>query len=713
MVERDNNGNESASENEVAPASDRTTYEAWWEPFPDNREPYYGGYNNKFDHAAACWLLFADRVFFNDGEITWDGKHHAINGVQINTIYTNQIPVLMRLRNNYMPAFLDLMAEIEKDEGLIIPRNLIHPVVQKALPKGNLTGITLMNLQACSNAVMIAQQAANEYFVIVDARVRSGIPDFTKLIGRLIWDLRAYNGVEAPFGVIVAGSHNIDANAFFGDDMSLDKPVAGASGEMLAMFTEKPVVHLPGKEEIEKASCPFASGMDHDGTTRSALSGVEASVPINVEMENDEELFELELYKLAESFPLTIPIEGTGYLGRVERIEDVKVGDPLVLASDWQSKYFSPCCIEVFNDKGETLGNLQEWRGSITNCGNRELALLLPYVIATVESVTPKSQRRKNAKYALMDVRLVLDAPILSKSASACRPEVLEKAKDTLRLPRAQRITMSKSALTCFDLKGNIDPSQMPKAKKRAAKKAEAPKKQGKSQGSQATKGAKTRQTSADKEKQARLKQKLREKVEACQRDVDEKKERFKSEKAYAAQLDKLYRRAFAAWEKWKEWKDFEPRAEQLEQELKVAEKELDQLRQDYEVATNEYCSLGFFRLVIGEFFSCAKSRKVRKLESVTQQKEECSKKIQDIRDELYSHSWKAQPELPLDPEGEKICITESCLRSALSKLHAAKDQAWQCEKEYNEACEKLEKSKNEYKKKTGVAYRRAPANRS
>lgn len=456
-----------------APPCERMTYEAWWEPFPDNREPYYGGYNNRFDHTAACWLLYADRVFFNDNNITWDGKHHAIKGAQINATYMSQIPVFIERRDNYMPAFVELLYEIESDEGLIIPRSLIHPVVQKALPEGDLTGVTLMNLQACAKAVMITQKAADQYVVVADARVRSGIPDFTNLVGRLIWDLRNFNGVKAPFSVMVAGSRNIDANIFFGDNLNLNKPVAGASGEGVARFTQKPQVHLPSKEEVEKVSRPFASGMDHEGATCSPAPGVEAAASISTEMENDEELFELELYKLAESFPLTIPIEGTGYLGRVERIEDVKVGDPLVLASDWQSKHFSPCCIEVFNDRGETLGNLQEWRQSITNSGNRELALLLPYVTATVESVTPKSKRRKNAKYALMDVRLTLNEPILSKTAQACKPEVLEKAKETLRLSKAQRITMSKSPLTCFDLKGNIDPRQMPKIENQDAAKKE------------------------------------------------------------------------------------------------------------------------------------------------------------------------------------------------------------------------------------------------
>ena len=77
-------------------------------------------------------------------------------------------------------------------------------------------------------------------------------------------------------------------------------------------------------------------------------------------MQSDEDFFEDSLMFTINSFPLTVAIEGTHYLGRAERIEDIKVGDKLVLASDWENKWFTPCCIEVFNDKGETLGNLNE-----------------------------------------------------------------------------------------------------------------------------------------------------------------------------------------------------------------------------------------------------------------------------------------------------------------------------------------------------------------
>lgn len=429
--------------NEPQPAS-TGGYSDWWAPFPDDREPYYGGYNQQFDHNAACWLLYQDCIFFNDNEISWDGHHHALAGMQVNATYADQIPVFLERADNYAPALVDFMTTIEQDEGLIIPREMIHPVTQNALREGDLTGITLLNLQACAKSLMITSTAPHQYNVIVDPRVLAGIPDFLNLMGRLIWDMREYNGVEVPFSVTLLGTRNFDANVFYGDDGFLDKPVAGATTELCATFSEKPTITLPGEEEIEIANLPFASGFDKPD-----------------EMQSDEDFFEDSLMFTINSFPLTVAIEGTHYLGRAKRIEDIKVGDKLVLASDWENKWFTPCCIEVFNDKGETLGNLNE-QSPISMSGNRELALLLPYITATVESVTPLSQRRKNAKYALMDVHMELDESVKPEQFGPVDPAVISKAKETLRLPKAERITMSKSPLSYADLKGSIDTSSMP-----------------------------------------------------------------------------------------------------------------------------------------------------------------------------------------------------------------------------------------------------------
>jgi len=104
----------------------------------------------------------------------------------------------------------------------------------------------------------------------------------------------------------------------------------------------------------------------------------------------------------AISWPITIAIEGTGYSGRNERIEHVRVGDSLVLKADYQNPYYAPVAIEVFNTSNETLGYLQ----NIPDLPLSSIAEEIDTLSAKVASVTPLSQRSKKAKYALMDIEI-------------------------------------------------------------------------------------------------------------------------------------------------------------------------------------------------------------------------------------------------------------------------------------------------------------------
>lgn len=188
---------------------------------------------------------------------------------------------------------------------------------------------------------------------------------------------------------------------------------------------------------------PFCSGFD-DST----------------EMQADEELFDASLLSLCRSFPMTIAIEGTHVYGRAERIEDIKVGDNLTLATDWQTEFFNPVGIEVFSDAGETLGYLNE-QFSPSSSGNRELACLLPFVTATVEGVTPRFQRRKGSKYALMDIRLELDERLVPAEWDMSISNEAPKAiKSLLAKPKAQRVVLSHSTLSSKQLKGSVDTSE-------------------------------------------------------------------------------------------------------------------------------------------------------------------------------------------------------------------------------------------------------------
>lgn len=401
-------------------------------------EPAYVN-KGRFDANAAAWLLYGDYVFFRQQEISWDGTTHRMLGGQINAAKMNDIPTLVA-NTSLLNGMLDLLTELEKDEGLRVPLDMIHPGLHGALRNEDLTGITLFNLMACAQALVVKEPEPNSYAVMCDHRLPMGIPSFYQLVARMIWDMRAYNERSGAYKVTFANARNIDADVVL-DDVDRMVPGAFSQGVWQTEVLEKPQVQLPPTEEVQA----FVRELNHV-----FISGFENPMDIQA----DEELFVATLNDLAREMPIVQDIEGTGYLDRVSRIEYVKVSDPLVLAADWQNEWFDPVCLEVFNAAGETLGNLS-MRFSPTLSGYRELACLLPHITATVETVTPKSKRRRNAKYALMDVRMELDPSVLDADGNLL-PEVIRDAKALLTLPRGERVVVSKGKVVASQLKGNI-----------------------------------------------------------------------------------------------------------------------------------------------------------------------------------------------------------------------------------------------------------------
>ncbi len=401
-------------------------------------------------------MLSGDWLFFDEDEIAWDGKHHCIAGIQINGAQLDQF---MDFVNSVMEDFEDMqevvnyfitfLTEVEKDDGLIIPRNAIAPGIQGALRQGDLTGITLANLAACGAAFQVKLQDEDLYIVIHDTRLSAGIPSFFNLMARLLWDLRQCTNSKkgVPFNVVFTGVRNLDANAFIGD---VDKAVIGAQENPGTLSVE----NCPEINFEQSKSEPSESGGETSCFT-SFCSGFDDPT----EMQEDEELFEAGVLSLARSFPVIASIEGTHVHGRANRIEDIRVGDALTLAADWQTKFFNPVGIEVFNDDGETLGYLNE-QFSPSLSGNRELACLLPYITATVETVLPLSQRGSNAKHALMDIRLDLDDRLMEGVSSYLDSAVLRDMKSLLALSKPQRVVLSRSSLGASDLRGSIDTNE-------------------------------------------------------------------------------------------------------------------------------------------------------------------------------------------------------------------------------------------------------------
>lgn len=389
-------------------------------------------------------LLSDDWFFFMDDEITWDGHHHAIAGAQLNGAKADE---LLDFVNSCIPGFDDvnevfqyfvtLLNEIEKDEGLIVPRAIIAPGVQKAIREGDLTGLTLANLAACGKAFCVQKVGSGSYRVIFDGRLILGIPRFLDLVARLLWDLRqCTNSMRGkPFEICFLQARNIDADHYLG---SVEAPVPGAQKYAMSMkVTEAPRIALP-----------------------SASEAAEYQEQVSIELSPEDDMALNFVCALVRDFPCTKPISGTHHLGRAGRIEHVKVGDSLILAADWNCEFFDPAGIEVFNEQGETLGYLEGVIGPMRGA----LALILPHVTATVESVTPLSKRKKGSKYALMDVHMELDDDATVEGILNVDPssELLAQARGLLIQPKSERTVMSHANIDISQLKGRIDVSSFP-----------------------------------------------------------------------------------------------------------------------------------------------------------------------------------------------------------------------------------------------------------
>lgn len=244
----DANANASGHEPGIAIAEDAATYDE----------------TGDVDYPTLMMTLLSDDwFFFMDDEITWDGHHHAIAGAQLNGAKADG---LLDFVNSCIPGFDDanevfqyfvtLLNEIEKDEGLIVPRAMIAPGVQKAIREGDLTGLTLANLAACGKAFCVQKVERGAYRVIFDGRLIKGIPRFLDLVARLLWDLRqCTNSMRGkPFEISFLQARNIDADQYLGN---VATPVPGAQEyTMVVEVTEPPIITLPGEVDSPKSHVP-------------------------------------------------------------------------------------------------------------------------------------------------------------------------------------------------------------------------------------------------------------------------------------------------------------------------------------------------------------------------------------------------------------------------------------------------------------------------
>lgn len=236
--------------------------------------------------------LSDDYLFFNECDIAWDGQCHTFEGIQVNALKADELERIVcgiwdydDIRE-FVLYFQNFLLQLESDDQIKVPRSMVAPGIRKALPEGDLTGITLANLAACAGAIRLEKTTVADllkgtdgekydnveaYTVFYDVRLANGIPCFFDLVARMLWDLRqCFRSLDGRgFAIAFFAVRNLDADQYFGD---VDSPVAGAQENPLLMVVDSaPEISLvacssgsiearvDGALDVEKPGCDMAN----------------------------------------------------------------------------------------------------------------------------------------------------------------------------------------------------------------------------------------------------------------------------------------------------------------------------------------------------------------------------------------------------------------------------------------------------------------------
>lgn len=213
-------------------------------------------------------LLAEDCLYFPDDTISWNDSHHEIHRVDVNSMMRSGL--MDRVHDAWcadmddieeVSQFLvNILNEIEEDEALHVPKELISDIIRGPVcdgmnigAGGDLTGITLANLAAMASSIRLDNEVSRDtYTLMYDTRLAKGIPQFFNLMGRLIWDMRACSKslADKPFTVNFVGVRNVDADVLYGDEAVRSVPGAQRARKSLVVKSA-PEITLP---EIAKAA---------------------------------------------------------------------------------------------------------------------------------------------------------------------------------------------------------------------------------------------------------------------------------------------------------------------------------------------------------------------------------------------------------------------------------------------------------------------------
>ena len=255
-------------------------------------------------------LLAEDYLYFPDDTISWNGSHHEISRVDVNFMMRGG---LMDRVHDVWCADMDdieevsqflvnILNEIEEDEALHVPKELISDIIRGPVcdgmnigAGGDLTGITLANLAAMASSIRLDDEVSRDtYTLMYDTRLAKGIPQFFNLMGRLIWDMRACSKSLAgkPFTVNFVGVRNVDADVLYGDEAVRSVPGAQRARKSLVVKSAPEITlpevakAMPAKESKAKSTKPKAAADEPSPTkTTKAKSAKAKSAAVEDEPE--------------------------------------------------------------------------------------------------------------------------------------------------------------------------------------------------------------------------------------------------------------------------------------------------------------------------------------------------------------------------------------------------------------------------------------------
>lgn len=187
--------------------------------------------DEELDAFLVAQLFEEDFVFNNDDEISYDGTHTTISGLQFNEEKLEEYPALIDNAESIGMGVVRVMMFVEENTNLMISKKDFHKNLLKATRGYPITGMTIFGFIAL-HMIKITENDDNKYSVIVDTNLIKGIPDAFAFLGEFIKTLRAYNEIYEDFEVSFFAMKN-----FNGACKDISEAVKGAETTMNKTIT--------------------------------------------------------------------------------------------------------------------------------------------------------------------------------------------------------------------------------------------------------------------------------------------------------------------------------------------------------------------------------------------------------------------------------------------------------------------------------------------